>query len=91
MRNQSNTALIMYGIFLTVLMYDLGAVVLYGTPSSVSQFITDATGLSILQAMGVGALADHFCGFVMTRRMVRCPKCECQFDCNSGKIIGEKE
>ena len=87
MNNQSNTALFMYGIFLTVLMYDLGAVVLYGTPSSVSQFITDSVGISPLQAMGVGALIDHFCGFTMKRRIVSCPYCKSVIDVNTGKKI----
>lgn len=87
MQNQSKTALFMYGIFLTVLMYDLGAVVLYGTPSSVSQFVTDSVGISPLQAMGVGALADHFCGFAMKRRVVNCPCCKSVIDVNAGKIL----
>lgn len=87
MKNQSKTALVIFGTFLAVVLYDLFVVVMYGTPSSVSQFITDATGLSTFQAMAVGALADHFCGFTMKRRIVRCPRCQSQFDCNSGKEI----
>lgn len=87
MQNQSKTALFMYGIFLTVLMYDLYVVVMFGTPSSVSQFVTDATGMSLLQAMGVGALIDHFCGFTMKRRVVNCPCCKSVIDVNAGKEI----
>lgn len=87
MQNQSKTALVIFGVFLAVVLYDLGAVVLYGTPSSVSQFITDATGLSTLQAIAVGALIDHFCGFTMRRRVVRCPACQINFDANTGKPV----
>ena len=87
MQNQSKTALFMYGIFLTVLMYDLYVVVMFGTPSSVSQFVTDATGMSPLQAMGIGALADHFFGFTMKRRVVNCPCCKSVIDVNAGKIL----
>lgn len=90
MQNQSKTALFMYGIFLTVLMYDLGAVVLYGTPSSVSQFVTDSVGISPLQAMGIGALVDHFFGFTMKRRVVNCPCCKSVIDVNACKIISKK-
>lgn len=87
MQNQSNTALIIFGTFLAVVLYDLGAVVLYGTPSSVSQFITDAVGISPLQGVAVGALADHFCGFTMKRRVVNCPCCKSVIDVNAGKIL----
>lgn len=87
MINQSKTALVMFGSFLALVLYDLFVVVMYGTPSSVSQFITDATGLSLLQAAAIGALGDHFFGFTMKRRVVRCPNCRTNFDCNSGNII----
>lgn len=87
MINQSKTALVMFGVFLTVVLYDLYVVVMYGTPSSVSQFITDSTGISPLQAIGVGALADHFCGFTMKRRIVNCPCCKSTIDVNAGKIV----
>lgn len=90
MQNQSNTALIIFGAFLATVLYDLFVVVMYGTQSSVSQFITDATGISTLQAIAIGALLDHFFGFTMMRRMTVCPKCKCGFDCNSGKIINDK-
>lgn len=87
MHNQSKTALVIFGAFLATVLYDLFVVVMYGTPSSVSQFITDATGISTLQAIGVGALADHFCGFTMKRRIVNCPCCKSVIDVNAGKIV----
>ena len=77
----------MFVVLLGTLAYDAVVVWLHGTPSSVSQWVTDTSGLSALQLIGVGIFIDHFFGWTMKRNRVRCPRCQALFEIQTGKVI----
>jgi hypothetical protein len=87
METQSLTKFFMFVVCLIVLLYDAWAVWVGGTPSSVSQWVTDTSGLSALQLIGVGIFIDHFFGWTMKRNRVRCPQCQSLFEIQTGKVI----
>lgn len=61
----SRTGVVVFGLLLAAALYDLAVIAFWGVSSSVSQFITDATSISPLQAFVCGALSSHFFGWLM--------------------------
>lgn len=59
------TPLVTFIMLLTLSLYDLAAVLIGGTQSSVSQWLADTTHASPLQAFVCGALCCHFFGWMM--------------------------
>jgi len=87
METKSRTVFFMFVICLVVLLYDAWAVWAGGTPSSVSQWVTDTAGLSAIQLVGVGIFVSHFFGWAMRRNRVQCPACKSVFEIQTGKVI----
>ncbi len=65
MRNSSTTALVVYGLILAALGYDLWAVWFGGVEMSISQLVTDTVGNYPFIMFVCGMLTDHFFGFMM--------------------------
>lgn len=90
MESQSRTTFFMFVVCLIFLLYDAWAVWAGGTPSSVSQWVTDTSGLSSLQLIGVGVFIDHFFGWTMKRNRVQCPVCQSVFEIQTGKVLKDE-
>jgi len=88
MENRSITAYFMFAVVLILGGYEVFVAATDGE-SWISQWMADSIGNNLILWAVFWILVTHFSGWVMRRRIVRCPACGSLVDVNHGKVIGK--
>lgn len=86
MENRKLTAYVMFAIVLVLGGYEVYIAATDGE-SWVSQWAADNIGNNLVLWAVFWILVTHFSGWVMRRRVVRCPACRSLVDINRGTVI----
>ena len=90
MENRKTTAYFVFALVLAMGGYEV-FIAMTDQESWISQWMADSIGNDLVLWAIFWILVTHFSGWVMRRRVVRCPSCRCLFDCNRNQIIAEKK